>query len=173
MKIPRSKALALAIGIAAAGTPGLVACGSDWSVGAATQPGEGGAPDGSMDAAAADATTSGDAEADATTTPDAEVDALPESGPSCSALAADVAARGAAAKSCAFPASVGECTNAVQDECGCESYVAADAGASAAYTAAIAAFLDAGCPRSCGDACPSPGAPSCFANADGDGGHCN
>jgi hypothetical protein len=166
MKIPRSKVLALAIGLAAAGTLGLAACGYDWSVGPAAQLAEGGVSDAASDASMADATPKEDADA-ASTTPDAAGDALVEAAlpPSCAELAVDLSGARTLAKECKGISS-GECTTYVLNECHCQSYVAMpDASATATYVAAIGAFLDAGCSASCDAGCTLI-AGACISNPD-------
>lgn len=112
-----------------------VGCSYDWATGAPADAG-----DASVDA--------GDA-----TAPDA-ADASPDhadvSTADCTTLLAKIPAARAAAKVCTLPSSM-ECTAEVVDECGCRQVVG-QSGATGTYRAAVADYVNAGCPKPV--ACP-------------------
>lgn len=136
----------------------LVGCTLDWTV----RPDPAAPVDASVADAHADVTNRPDADDDDTTTPDAG-DSGVDAAVDCDALTADVAAKKKSAQACSFQP--GECSDTVDDACGCEVSVAkASASATTAYSAAVTTLEAHPECLTCA-ACPAHIAGTCLQNA--------
>jgi hypothetical protein len=149
MTIPRTRTARRVVVVLALGGAGG-ACAYDWTVNEApiTNEADGAAPDATVDASTATDGATVDAGPDAPRTPDAGRDAGDAAKPpECDTLAAELVNERGPAKACTLGSS-GECATPITDECGCKCFLGtAGSGPANEYTATVAAYEEAGCPK--------------------------